>query len=328
MRRPARPLRGAGTQAMNRTARLVIPILAGSLWGCDVFPPPAPPVQRRVPTDLQPVPPGENPAKPVAKGNPNPRKNGSPRYRLVVRIKVVTIEAPVGTVSNSERVWSWLDEELVGPETLVNLGRNGFRIGVGRRDDWPAVAKILQSVLHAKGLTETLLIAKPRDPVSFVLKQRQGVQTIFTFHPDRTCSGADYPPGDNLLTLACTFDAEDPTKLRAIGVPQIRTTRHRARIVKRAAGMTVVEQPTTYSFDPLVFQLRFAGGDFVMIGPGVQAARAVTVGHHFLIKKKGQAQAKLFETVLVLIPEVVAAPVSERGPAPLSSLRSPARRGG
>ena len=309
---------------MSRTARFILLIVAATWGGCEGVGPARPlPVQRRKPTAVQPAAGVVAPADKAAKGKSPPSKDDAARYVFLVRIKVVTIEVPVGTISSSEKIWSWLDEERVGAQTLVTLGRNGLRMGVGRRDDWPAVAKMLKA-LTGRGLTQTLLMTTPSKPVSYVVKQRQGVQTLFLFYPDRTCSGADYPPGDNLLTIACTFDADEPEKLMITGLPQIRATRHRPRIVKGSGGLSIVDQSALFSFDPLTFRFRFQGGDFVMIGPGAQAGRAVTLGHHFLIQKRKGVQ---FETVLILIPEVVAAPVRERSPSPLSGLGPPATGG-
>jgi len=309
---------------MDRFTRFVIPILTATPWGCHDYIRPRNPVSSLPrPTPVVPVLGNSRPGSNSAADKPGAQNDQAKRYVFLVRIKVVTIEAPVGTVSGSERVWSWLDEELVGAEALVNLGRNGFRIGAGRRDDWPAVAKMLKA-LTGHGLTQTLLMTTPREPVSYVVKQRQGIQTIFTFYPNRTCSGADYPPGDNLLTMACTFDPDEPQKLMITGVPQIRTIRHRPQIVKGRDRLSIVEKPAVFTFDPLTFRLRFTGGDFVMIGPGVQAARPVSVGHHFLIQRR---KGVPFETVLILIPEVVAAPLRERAPA-AGSLRPAAKPGG
>jgi len=317
----ALPSCGARTAAMSRTSRLILATAAATLGGCDVMGPARTlPVQRRTPTEVRPITPLVSLSAKGTPGAQDPKKGDATQYVFLVRIKVVTIEVPVGTVSSSERIWNWLDEELVGADTLVNLGRNGLRMGVGRRDDWPAVAKMLKA-LTGRGLTQTLLMTTPSKPVSYVVKQRQGVQTIFLFYPDRTCSGADYPPGDNLLTMACTFDADEPQKLMMVGLPQIRATKRSPRIVKAKTGLSIVDQARLFSFDPLTFRLRFQGGDFLMIGPGARAGRPISVGHHFLIQKRKGVQ---FETVLILIPEVVAAPVRGRAPSALGGLRGPA----
>jgi len=257
------------------------------------------------PAAVEPIPVSELPASARKNGakTPDPK-----RYVLLVRIRLVTIEVPMGTVSGSETVWNYLDEESIGRKKLVTLSRNGLRIGVGRRDNWADLAKILER-MTGRPLGKTVMMVPPREPVSCVVKKRQGVQTIFVFHDDRTCSGADYPPGENLLTVMCTFNPEEPKELIITGLPQIRTTQHRARIIRARNSLTIVERPTLFNFDSLAFQVRLTGGDFLVIGPGTQAGRPSSLAHHFLIKRRKGVQ---FETVLVLIPEVVAVPVQER----------------
>ena len=45
---------------------------------------------------------------------------------------------------------------------------------------------------------------------------------------------------------------------------------------------------------------------FLVIGPGANARNPTSVGYHFLVKKR---QGMEFETLLVLVPEVFAAPL-------------------
>lgn len=314
---------------MNRTRHLLIAALAAAAGGCQdalnaYRTPPFPAVRRRrvvAPTAVVPavdVVTARN-GNPHASPTSNPGDDPPQEYKLLVRTKVVTIEVPAGTVSSSERIWNQLDEEIVGREVLLTLGRNGLRVGVGPRASWPDVARVLKK-LTGRPLKQTMLMSTPSQPVPYSVKQRQGVQTIFVFHPDRTCSGADYPPGDNLLTLACMFEPDNPKKLMAVGVPQIRTTRQKTRIIRSGGKLRVVDRPMLFSFDPLTFRLQFNAGDFIVFGPSRQAARAGSVGSHFLIKRK---RGVPFETVLVLIPEVVAAPVRPREKAPLGGLRAP-----
>ena len=149
----------------------------------------------------------------------------------------------------------------------------------------------------------------PGNPLPIVLKERQGEQTIFVFHEDRTLSGADYPPGDNVLAVACTLDEDDRSRVFVSAVPQIVTTLRRQRFLMGEGGPVVAARPDVYPFEPLTFQVNVPRGDFVVVGPGSQSRRASSVGHHFLVRDKKGVE---FETLIVLMPEVVAAALPTR----------------
>jgi hypothetical protein len=253
--------------------------------------------------------PSPRPDPKAASPSPQPPDANQPRkpgqYVFVVRLRLVTIEVPAGTASRSEEIWSYLDEEPVQAIRSVNLGRNGLRVGRGRADTWPDLARIFKR-MTGRSPKQTLLVAIPGDPLPIVLKERQAAQTIFTFYDDRTLSGADYPPGDNVLATVCTLDEDDVSRIMVTIVPQIRTTHRKTRFVLDGGEPKKVAAPMTYSFPQLAFQLTVPSKDFLVIGPGAHARRPTSVGNHFLVREKEGVE---FESLLVLIPEAFAAPM-------------------
>ena len=107
---------------------------------------------------------------------------------VLVSVRLVTIEVPVGIVSRSEDLWSYLDEEPMGAETLAVLGRNGFRMGIGRADTWPDVAKLLTK-MTGQALKRSDLFTRPGDPLRITLKEDQPIQTIWISRRDLTLRG-------------------------------------------------------------------------------------------------------------------------------------------
>ena len=72
------------------------------------------------------------------------RKSAQPdKYQLVIRIRMAVIEIPVGVVSSSEELWSYLDEEAVRQVRTPSMGFNGIRIGRGTKRIWPDVSRVL-----------------------------------------------------------------------------------------------------------------------------------------------------------------------------------------
>ena len=223
---------------------------------------------------------------------------------LCVRLRMVTIEAPVGTISESEQLWSYLNEEPVASSRYAaGLGRNGFRIGLGRKDAWADMAGVLKQ-MTGRTLQESEAVALRGNPLKISLKTDQPEQVIFTYYNDRTLCGLSYAPGDNVLSLTFTLDDDDPFKIMVTGLPQIRSLTRKPTMVRDGGKFRMAQASPTSSFDPLTFQFTIPSGDFIVIGPNSQSRRRSSVGYHFLINNK---EGTDFETVLVLAPEVITA---------------------
>jgi len=274
----------------------LLPVVVAGLVLSGCSPPPEPPAPSGPFLDDRPitVPPPSSRVKVDGK-----------EFILLVRLHMASVEVPIGKASGTEELWSYLDEESVAAVHGVALGLNGVRVGVGRANAWSDVVGVLQKMTGRK-LKEGNMITVPGGTVPTELKKRQDVETIFTFYEDRTLTGSDYPPGDYLLTLSSTVSEDDPSKAVITGVPQIRTTRRDPHFTIEDGRATFVNRPTVFSFRPLTFQVTVPRKDFLVIGPGTEARRPNSVGHHFFVKDKDGLE---FETVLVVVPEVFAAPL-------------------
>jgi len=271
-----------------RFALLVVAILSAVLPGCA-------PDEGGLPPELE-------SGKAIMPASNRPKSNGAD-YALLVQMRLGTIEVPVGIASGSEEIWSYLDEEAIEPVHAANLGRNGLRVGLGRKDNWADMAKIFERMTGRTVAMKDMLLM-PGNPAPLTLKRAQPVQTIFIFYDDRTLSGADFVPGDNLFVITCTVNEDDVSTVFLTGVPQVRTSARRPRVVNESGRFTMVAKPDVFPLTPLTFRVPVVQGDFVVIGPGSAATRSVTAGHHFLVKKKEGVE---FETVLVLFPRSVLA---------------------
>lgn len=256
-----------------------------------------------------------DPANPLAPpGRPGRKTPASPKaYVLALRLSLSAIEVPIGTVSGSEEIWSYLDEESIGQVRTGAIGLNGLRIGRGQAGSWPDIARILKTMAGRKVKIATMM-GQPGRAIPITVKSNQKAQTIFIFRPDGTLHGQDYPPGDDLITLYCTLDEADPSKVLLTGMPQIRTARQKIRFVTSAGGMTMVNRPDYYSLTDLTFRTVMPSGDFLVIGPSEYSYRPTSVGHCFLVRDRKGMQ---FETLIVIKIETVAALAS---PAPAESM--------
>ncbi|MCD4699359.1 MAG: hypothetical protein K8R91_02155, partial [Phycisphaerae bacterium] len=154
-------------------------------------------------------------------------------FLLVVRINLITVQLPVGSVSNSEQLWSYLDEEPVGARVGSALSSNGIRVGLGRKDAWKDVSGILQQ-LTGEPLSRATHFANPGSPMPIVFKPKQKAQTIFTYRQDESLFGRDYPAGDNVLMTMATINYDDPSAVYITAAPAIRSSHRRRRYVKQA----------------------------------------------------------------------------------------------
>lgn len=233
---------------------------------------------------------------------PGPKTVDANAFLFIVRFRLLSVEVPVGSVSASEELWSYLDEEKVSASDHGSLGRNGFRVGLGKQNSWPDVVKILTRLTGRK-IEEANGVIVPGRPYPIVLRQNMGEQTLFLTKDDRTLQGADYPAGDNILGLACSLNEDDPSIVQLSVVPQVRTTQRHWEILQENGLYTTELQPTVFSFDALGFRATMPSKDFIVLGPGALSRRPQSLGHQFLTRLK---QGMTFETVVVLIPEVVA----------------------
>ncbi|MHC4982509.1 MAG: hypothetical protein ACYTF6_05000 [Planctomycetota bacterium] len=247
----------------------------------------------------------------------------SKRYVLLVYVKTLSVSMPVGTVSGSEELWSYLDEEQVNALRSASLGRNGLRVGVAGASAWKDLQELLEK-MTGQPLKSVTMVSQPGEPLSIVLKQRQPIQTVFVYSDDRTLSGADYPPADNIFTLECTLNPDDPSKIMITGVPQIRTTAQRPRFVSGPGLPSMVARPDYYSFQSATFQVMLPSKDILVVGPGSQSRRSSSIGSRFLVSQNNGVE---HETVLIFMPEVFAAPLPQRAGGLLGPIPSGNRQG-
>jgi hypothetical protein len=238
--------------------------------------------------------------------NPTTSPAGKPKgYRMVITMRLTTIEVPIGTASGSEEIWSYLDEEPVKAVRAVNLGRNGLRVGLGRKDGLGDLQRIFKRMTGQSPM-QSMVATIPGDPLPIVMKEHQGEQTIFTYHNDRTLSGKDYPPGDYVLAVACTLDEDDPSKVLITATPQVRSTRRETHFIMDGGVPQMITESETLPFSEMTFQVMVPAKGFLVIGPGANSRNPTSVGYHFLVRKKEGVE---FESMLVMIPEVLAAPM-------------------
>ena len=228
-------------------------------------------------------------------------------FLMVVRISMVTVQIPVGSVSSSEQLWSYLDEEPIDARVGKALSVNGIRVGLGRKEAWKDVCDILQQ-FTGQPLSRTSLLSRPGTPMPVVFKPDQKEQTIFTFRRDESMFGQDYPPGDNVIMMMATMNYDDPSVIQMTAAPAIRASKRSNRYVVEPGGYTMKSESVYYHLGDLGFRFKVPRGGFILIGPSQEAQRPTSPGYHFLMHQRNGVE---FETVVIISPEAFVAPVKE-----------------
>ncbi|MBT3278396.1 MAG: hypothetical protein HN909_03445 [Phycisphaerales bacterium] len=284
---------------MKFTQRILTLLLAVGLAGC--------PDDWRPPWEPQPKPPTPGPKDPDVKFlrdlDPPKAIVNDPRLRYMVHMQIVIIEMPANVASGGEALWSHFDETdfLAAGATL---SRNGMRIGKASAENWSAILKQLEAMKGMEKKVFNLQIHSAM-PAPVTIKADNQTQTIFTYRNDQTLRGEDYPPGDNIFTTSCSLDPNDRTTIHLDFLPQIRSTRTEVVFVTDHGAPRQVSQHKYFPFLPLLTQTKIPSGDFLLVGPGLDARRPTSIGNHFFtMQKKGMP----YETMLLIRPRVYRLP--------------------
>lgn len=266
-------------------------LLAGCTQIEPLTPPAPPPVHQGV--QLSPL------SKPL-------KAEEADKYFLLVRLNIITVQLPLGAVSDSEELWSYLNEEPINSRNSP-LPYNGIRVGVGTEAAWPEVAAVLRR-FTGQPLGRSQFMIRPGEPLPVVFKQFQPPQTIFTYRADRTLLGQDYPAGDDVLMTAAAVNLDEPTSVHLAGALVVRSTAVHPRYVTRPGGVDILNQPDYFALPELDFRVKTPPKGFLLIGPGRQVRRPSSPGQQFMVFDR---QGLKFENIVVLVPEVFAAPITQ-----------------
>lgn len=250
--------------------------------------------------DLRTDQPATPPRPPRMPGAPDPKQvdpNQPMVTRYFIRVQLGTVEVPIGQASGSQELWDLLDEEPVSLKAAA-LGLNGLRIGLCRQDAWEDLQAVIEKMTGNLYRSLNLQITTQK-PMPIVVKSNQPVQTMFMYRDDKTLNGRDFPPGDNLFTLSCSLNPKDEDDtIFLTAVPQVRTTKRYAQWVETVPGVPqLMDRPMVLPIEELLVQVPIQSGDILLVGPGVNARRTSSVGHHFLtVTRDGVPH----ETLLIL----------------------------
>jgi len=242
----------------------------------------------------------DNPTSQPA-GRSVPKHPAAQPLFMVVRAVIHSIEAPLGTISDSEQLWSLLDERRVRVLGSGSLGLNGIRVGVGQPETWPDVVEALRQTTGRASEQQTTY-SIPGQPGLLLCGKGQEAVSVFLFHNDRTLTGYSCPAGDYGFVLAFSTPEDDPRRLLMTAVPRTESIERRQRIVQGPGGLLLRDVPVARNFDALTFQVNLARDQFIVIGPNREAMRPTSLGRCLFVHRK---DGLMFERIFIVRPEVL-----------------------
>lgn len=224
-------------------------------------------------------------------------------------LKTAVVEVPAGTISASEDIWSYVDEEPISGRASGLLGRNGIRAGIGADENWPRVATVLNH-LAGRPFKHTISTLYSGDKTSLLANVYDQPQTIFMFRDNLTLTGADYPAGEYSLNIAAWLDQDDPGRLILAICPRVISSKREPQFIQGPNGLEMVTRPAEFILDQVSFHLAMKAGEFLIIGPGWQAAKPDSLGRAFFTRKTNDIR---METVYIIVPEIKRRPLRMNG---------------
>ena len=230
------------------------------------------------------------------------RKNGAAQtpVALVTHFDVLRVDVPFGTVSTSGKLWNHIDEDVLPPETIALLQRNGLRIGRGRPESWPPVKALLDAIRGAVSSEHSLEI---RNPYPLILEMDQAAhdQTLFVYRRDGTLMGETRPASRNRFRIAHAMNIDRMDEVLLEVVPEVREGRPRRQWQRTEQGHELVPVFRGRILGELAARVAVPPGYFVLIGPSPEAAMSSLVGGAFLSR---EVEGKRVETLLFITPRL------------------------
>jgi hypothetical protein len=219
------------------------------------------------------------------------------------------LSVPAGAVSRNEAFWKRVNEsDVVSPREYDLLYRNGVRVGIAQREDWPAFKALID---ERPAATQMLRYVAPgAKAVELDMHKEVPSETVFYFDRSNRLSGRTYDNCQNLWSLSFQAVPRDPDLIRVALTPLIRSQRKRLEVITHKVRddeppmREIAYVAPEYLFD-LGVDASVPPGRFLVVAPSSEATGG-SVGEAFLV---GEGLGQRVEKVLLLVPRLVPATV-------------------
>lgn len=221
-----------------------------------------------------------------------------------IRFDVLQARARRGAFSRSGKIWNHLDLESIPADTGALLHRNGFRVGRGTINSWPAIKAILESEREIQTSDNTTVLNNGR-PLLLELDPRPRDQTMFLFRDDWSMPGATFADSINIIRVEYAVPPADADSLLVEIMPQIQLPAETPKFRRTAQGWErpVAIEPPSRILRELAFRMKLQPDEFVAIGPSPTIDEIEHLaGELFLCQEE---QGRDYESIYFLTPRVI-----------------------
>jgi hypothetical protein len=219
-----------------------------------------------------------------------------PQLTAMVHLDIFLLEMPAGSVSENAEFWKRVDEQAVGVASADRLNRNGIRCGVAPRSESPYFSHFFDLQPHTA--KRSTVAAVRESTIELELERDFDRQDLFFFNAQDRLEGRSYD------------QCRDKWALTFGPAPR------QAGAVRFSLCPVVYDQKSQLRFTPLnqEYETPLADADriydvgltadvpddsFLVVAPSSDAARATSIGSHFLIQ---QDKTQKLEQVIVIVP--------------------------
>lgn len=220
--------------------------------------------------------------------------------RVGAYLDILRVEVPLHTLSDSQELWQYLDEQAIGAERIVTLKRNGLRVGVGRSESWGPIKAILDRVEDRFIYHESASL--DMGVLSLEVSMGPEDQTIFFFRGGDQMVGESFPASHNMLQISYEIRPDDPGRLALRIVPEIRQKQQKMTWSRRGTGYVRVPVYRGRVLHELAVGVSLSSGAFVAIGPGREIELHALIGRVLLTR---DVEGKRYESIYFLTPQLV-----------------------
>ena len=188
-----------------------------------------------------------------------------------------------------------LDEALGDPGLTALLARNGFRVGVGRQADWPAIRAVFER--NGARVTRVARTVQEGAPLTIPLGQVEDGTSYFLHKRGGGLGGGTLTAGRRVFLIGYALDADDPQRLVLRATPVFEAKRTREKLVERDGEIVAVRDHEGRVFHDLTVETGLAAGEFLVIGGSGLAEKGFVLGSRWLGSALDMQQ---YETVLCI----------------------------
>lgn len=202
-----------------------------------------------------------------------------------VELAVIYVRVPSYQHDAATKLWNYLREDGLDAETTLRLRDNGFRVGVGNEEFWPAVKAALDAIPGVEASVAAPVRLPAGFPLALELDDGPREQTLFQIDREGMLAGSTWLGARNVLVISFQHAMQSDTRLNLRVAPELRQRLEGYRWVRTEAGLAQLPKHNSSTFTNAAFVLDVDAREFVLVAPSENASIAGLLGAAFMRKE-------------------------------------------